>query len=258
MKRMKLGKHRITMYDSIEELPMVRFQKYNKCLMIDAGLGSDLRAIDMHLTRTSEYIRKGELENAATEMDNLRITLYNVQNGLTPHFLALTALITNADGEDTTDVSDDALMALYERLSDATVKDADDTLSSVKKKLERELNAYFPERQETASVKEFYDIIKERSLLVLENVVSGESEERDELMKELTSTLLTKEKPQKYTGKSNVEIAYDKSFIGSCIAIQQNLGIDAKNMTVIEYYRAIEYLEKQSEKGMNARSARRF
>ena len=45
MKKMTLGTHKVVMYDSIEELPIVRFQKYNKMLMLDAGLGSDVTDI---------------------------------------------------------------------------------------------------------------------------------------------------------------------------------------------------------------------
>ena len=65
MKKMKLGEHSVVMFDSIEELPIVRFQKYNKMLMLDAGLGSDLTALDAHLARVGEFIKTGETDNAA-------------------------------------------------------------------------------------------------------------------------------------------------------------------------------------------------
>ena len=80
MKKMTLGMHKVVMYDSIEELPIVRFQKYNKMLLLDAGLGSDVSALDGHLARVSEYIKANDLANAAAEIDNLRQTLFNVQN----------------------------------------------------------------------------------------------------------------------------------------------------------------------------------
>ena len=59
---MNLGTHKVVMYDSIEELPIVRFQKYNKMLMLDAGLGSDVTALDGHLARVSEYIKAGDYQ----------------------------------------------------------------------------------------------------------------------------------------------------------------------------------------------------
>ena len=54
---MKLGEHSVTMFDSIEEVPLVRVQKYNTMLRLDAGLGSDLTALDAHLARVGEFIK---------------------------------------------------------------------------------------------------------------------------------------------------------------------------------------------------------
>ena len=46
MVKAKIGKHEVEIYDTIEELPMVRFHKYQKLLLIDAGIGSDITAFD--------------------------------------------------------------------------------------------------------------------------------------------------------------------------------------------------------------------
>ena len=136
---MNLGTHKVVMYDSIEELPIVRFQKYNKMLMLDAGLGSDVTALDGHLARVSEYIKAGDLTNAAGEIDNLRQTLFNVQNGLTPHFMSLIPLMAEVDGEPLTDLSDENLQRVYDRLKDVTMKAYEGAASEVKKKSRRSL-----------------------------------------------------------------------------------------------------------------------
>ena len=140
---MTLGTHKVVMYDSIEELPIVRFQKYNKMLMLDAGLGSDVTALDGHLARVSEYIKAGDLTNASAEIDNLRQTLFNVQNGLTPHFMSLIPLMAEVDGEPLTDLSDENLTAVYDRLKDVTRGQYNEEYDSVKKKIEDEIEKYF-------------------------------------------------------------------------------------------------------------------
>ena len=134
---MNLGSHKVTLYESIEELPIVRFQKYNKMLMLDAGLGSDLTALDAHLARVSEFIKNNELQDAAGEIDNLRQTLFNVQNGLTPHFMSLIPLMAEVDGEPLTDLSDENIQAVYDRLKDVTLKAYEGAASEVKKKNRR-------------------------------------------------------------------------------------------------------------------------
>ena len=245
MKKMKLGEHSVVMFDSIEELPIVRFQKYNKMLMLDAGLGSDLTALDAHLARVGEFIKAGETDNAAREIDNLRQTLFNVQNGLTPHFMSLIPLMAEVDGEPLTDLSDENIQRVYDRLKDVTMKAYEGAASEVKKKIEEELKAYFNQGGESAASKEYYELMRRRALLMLDEI--GDGRDRSEEIRAIESRMVRSDKPRVFQGERNAEVLYDKNFVGCCIAIAQNLNMDAKQMTVLEYYRAIEVLEEQQK-----------
>ncbi len=57
MKKVKLNGHKVVIYDSIDELPIVRFHKYSKMLLVDAGVGSDINDCDAHIERATRYIR---------------------------------------------------------------------------------------------------------------------------------------------------------------------------------------------------------
>ena len=245
MKKMKLGEHSVVMFDSIEELPIVRFQKYNKMLMLDAGLGSDLTALDAHLARVGEFIKAGETDNAAREIDNLRQTLFNVQNGLTPHFMSLIPLMAEVDGEPLTDLSDENIQRVYDTLKDVTMKAYEGAASEVKKKIEEELKAYFNQGGESAASKEYYELMRRRALLMLDEISDGR--DRSEEIRAIESQMVRSDKPRVFQGERNAEVLYDKNFVGCCIAIAQNLNMDAKQMTVLEYYRAIEVLEEQQK-----------
>ena len=242
---MTLGTHKVVMYDSIEELPIVRFQKYNKMLLLDAGLGSDVSALDGHLARVSEYIKANDLANASAEIDNLRQTLFNVQNGQTPHFLSLIPLMAEIDGEPLTDISDENLQAVYERLKDVTFGQYEQTATEVKKKIEAELKAYFNQGGESAASKEYYELMRRRALLMCDEIADGR--DRSEEIRAIESQMVRSDKPRDFQGQRNAEVLYDKNFVGCCIAIAQNLNMDAKKMTVLEYYRAIEDLEEQQK-----------
>ena len=233
------------MFDSIEELPIVRFQKYNKMLMLDAGLGSDLTALDAHLARVGEFIKAGETDNAAREIDNLRQTLFNVQNGLTPHFMSLIPLMAEVDGEPLTDLSDENIQRVYDTLKDVTMKAYEGAASEVKKKIEEELKAYFNQGGESAASKEYYELMRRRALLMLDEI--GDGRDRSEEIRAIESQMVRSDKPRVFQGDRNAEVLYDKNFVGCCIAIAQNLNMDAKQMTVLEYYRAIEVLEEQQK-----------
>ena len=47
----------IKLYDSIDELPIVNFQKYNKYILIDSGLGSDIESVDEHIVNLAKLIK---------------------------------------------------------------------------------------------------------------------------------------------------------------------------------------------------------
>jgi hypothetical protein len=233
------------MYDDINELPIVRFQQYNKMLMIDAGLGETVDAFDAHLARVGEYIKHGEMENANREIDNVRQTLWNVQNGMTPHFMSLIPLIAEIDGEPNNDMSDDGIKATYEKLKHVTLGEYEKASKEVKKKIEGDLEKYFHQGGVSAESKEYWELVRRKALLQLDEITEG-SDHREEIAA-LDSQRVRVEKPRIFQGDRNAEVLYDKNFVGCCIAIAQNLNMDAKRMTVLEYYRAIEVLEEQQK-----------
>ena len=49
MKTIDTGKHVIKLYDSVDELPIGAYQRYNKFLLIDAGIGSSIDDFDAHI-----------------------------------------------------------------------------------------------------------------------------------------------------------------------------------------------------------------
>ena len=97
----------------------------------------------------------------------------------------------------------------------------------------------------SAESKEYYELVRRKALLQLDEIETG-ADHREEI-KALDSQKARVEKPRIFRGDRNAEVLYDKNFVGCCIAIAQNLNMDAKRMTVLEYYRAIEVLEEQQK-----------
>lgn len=139
MKTEKIGRHRIELYDSIDELTTERFFTYNKMLLIDSGIGSDMQAIDDHITRLLRYLKTDKKEEAAQELINMRSSFYFVIENLSPKYLSFAALVYKVDGKLVTDFSDENLTRLVERFSSwgADVGFLDRAIEAVKKKLKR-------------------------------------------------------------------------------------------------------------------------
>lgn len=54
-------------------------------------------------------------------------------------------------------------------------------------------------------------------------------------------------KPKNFLGKDSEEIKYDKQFESACMVINQKTNMNAKSMTVLEFYNTLTNLQKQAE-----------
>ena len=133
MRKLTINNHIYEIYDSIDDMPIVNFQKFNKLLLIDSGLGSDIDSIDSHLVNLAKLI-KTDIAKANQEIQNLRQTLYLIAANISPKYLAFTALIHSIDGKINTDLSDDNLKNILESMNKIKNYILIDILLSVKKK----------------------------------------------------------------------------------------------------------------------------
>lgn len=256
MRDIKLGQHKVVMYNAIDELPMVRFHKYNKMLLVDAGLGSDLSAVDAHIERVVRYIKADRRQEAAQEMENLRQNIYLTMQQLTPRNLAFAVLVKELDSKPCDDISDEGLQKVVDALMDVPVKEMTAEMDAVKKKIDDELTLYFPEDFDSADEKEYFDIMKRRTQIMLETVLNGDTAERQGEIDRLTDELVLFTKPRKFTGSESVEIQHDKQYEDMCLVLSQELHQNPKNFTVMEFYNAYHYIKKQRKRQKGGLKAR--
>ena len=136
--------HKVRMYDAIDELPIVRFQKFQKYILVDAGIGGDVLAFDRHCEKMRRYMGKGNTELAMQEAQNLRQCVYLIQEGLNPAHRAFACLVESIDGERMDDLSDAGIARALEKLGGMTAGQAASELGAVKKKNRRGTINLFP------------------------------------------------------------------------------------------------------------------
>lgn len=241
MKVGKVNKHTVEMYDSIDELPIQRFQKYNKYLLIDSGVGSDLQDVLNHIDRAKIYIKANPVM-AATELENLRQSIYLVREEMSPKHMAFAVLVNKIDDEEMNDISDAGLKKVLEILSEAKKGWLDGVLNSVKKKIDRELSLYFPGKFDDATQKEYFDNLREHTKIKLQEIISGE--DMEQYRKAIETRLALLSKPRIFWGAKSVEIEYDKQFEEMCLILSHNLQVNPYSMTVLQFYNAFDYLKK--------------
>lgn len=137
MKKMLINNKIVSVYDSIDEMPIVNFQKYNKYLLIDSGIGSDVDDIDSHITKIARYIKSNDSKKAMLELQNMRQCMYMINSEISPKYLAFAALVQSVDGKEVTDLSDDSLKDLLKEIKHVRHSKIVDFLFWIKKKLRR-------------------------------------------------------------------------------------------------------------------------
>ena len=248
MVTVKIGKHTVEMYDAIDELPIVRFHKYQKLLLIDAGVGADIVAFDQRIEKTRRYLMDGKTDKAQQELENLRQTVFLIQSEINPKHRAFAALVTKIDGKDCNDISDVALADLLDLLKDAPEKELTAQLEAVKKKIDTELRLYFPGLFADSEIKEYYDILKKRTMAVLANIIAGvkNPDETPEIEK-LTTALITYSNPKTFAGSDGVEIQFDRQFENLCLVLSEQLHVQPKDYTVLEFYNAFDFVKERAK-----------
>ena len=252
MVTINIGTHIVEMYDAIDELPIVRFHKYQKLLLVDAGIGADIVAFDQRIEKTRRFMMDNKREQAQQELENLRQCVWLIQSGINPRNRAFAVLVTKIDGRECTDISDNELERVLDELQDVPQKELTARLDAVKKKIDGELMLYFPAIFNDSTVKEYFDIVKRRTIAVLENIVAGMAKPDATLeIEKLTTALITYTKPQVFAGSDGVEIQFDRQFENLCLALSEQLHVKPKEYSVLEFYNAFDFLQekaKQAEK----------
>lgn len=235
----------VKVYDSIDEMPIINFQKYNKYLLIDSGIGSDADDIDAHIVKVAKYIKANDNKKALQELQNMRQNMYMVNNEISPKYLAFAALIHSVNGKKTNDLSDDGLKKLLNDLKEVKHSVVIDFLLWLKKKVTSELETYFPGDFTNPKEKDAYDKLKNRTLLVLDEIIN--STDNSEQIDIIDAMLLSLHIPKSFIGSESVEVKYDKQFESTCLLISQKTSMEAKKMTVLEFYNAIDNIKQQAE-----------
>lgn len=251
MKELQLNGHKVRIYDSIDALPITRFHSYNRMLLVDAGVGSDISDFDNHIERMVRYIRKGDNDSAAKELENMRQNVYMIMSGQSVRDLSFACLVASIDDEPCNDMSQEALQRIVETLGGATRGELTEAYQSAKKKIDNDLSLYFPSLFDDVTTREYYDIVKRLTLTNLERIADGDTTERKDMAEQLREKLVLFQKPKVFTGHDGLEVRHDKEFETMCLAITKETGRDAKRMTVLEYYNAYEYLREKSRQTQN-------
>lgn len=132
----KVGKHEVELYDSVHNLPILRFQRFNKYLMQSCDIGNTFEDFDTSTQKTVQFLKKKMLTEAINEMENRRQTVFNAFNEFTPMGKALAVLVKRINKEHFYDFSPNSLDRVLVKLDNIgfSYSEAIEKVNEVKKK----------------------------------------------------------------------------------------------------------------------------
>jgi hypothetical protein len=99
--------------------------------------------------------------------------------------------------------------------------------------------------------REYYDAVKNLTVKMLAQIYDGETEQTKTVIDGIREQLLLFSKPKRFTGRDGLEVTHDKEFATMCLLITKETGAEAKQMNVLEYYNAYDYIRQKARKTQN-------
>jgi len=123
--------------ESIKELPIDRYTEFQKYLLQDSGIGSDIESVYRHFEKIDVFLAAGKLQEAINERTNQHFNLFMMLNKISITHLSFACLVSSIDGNQVTDYSESNLLLISSRLGKLGFiqNDLEKILEDVKKKL---------------------------------------------------------------------------------------------------------------------------
>lgn len=255
METKTLNGKKVKYYDSIDELPIVNYQKFNKYVLFSANVGNDINSVVQHHANILKLIDIDK-NKAKLELSNTIQSLLFIENNVNTDLLAFACLIHSIDDVVVTDFSDANLKAIIESLNGEKFSLVKKILNHLKKKLTSELDAYYPEYfSVNHTEKKNRQMMIKYTRLQLKLILAKDEEARNEIREKImamTHKIYSLYRVLPMSGKDTYEIKYDKYFESSCMAIAQETGLDPYKLTVLQFYGLLENLHKQAKQKLKA------
>lgn len=244
MRTENINGHKIEFYDSIEQLPIVRFHAYSKYMLVAAGIGDNITDIDSHMAQIIEYV-KHDTNKAIKEIMNLRQALYVVATKQDIRHKGFLNLVYSVDRKVWEDFSESGLDALYKLINGATEAEVRKMEAEIIHAIDDGLATYFPKMFDSSEDKNMAEIMRKITLLKLDEIINGDS--RGDEINALEKELVNYKMPKNFEGENKEDVEFDKRFEDMCLVISREFNSNAKKFTTMEFYSAYENLQKQSE-----------
>lgn len=248
MKILENNGHKVALYASAEEMPIKRYNKFQKYLLVESGVGSDVESAGRHLSKLFEFIGGSMKDESLVEAKNLFYNFYMIQQEENLPAMALACLVASIDEEPVVDLSEENLKVIVEKLSffGFTQKEVKARIDEIKKKIASELKRYVPSFFNSGDNFEFFANVKRKALLLAEEEETGVPNVEE--MEKIDRYFLEQSKPHNFDADSeeNAVLRHDLNYESLCAVLENNGVHSPQNLSTMQFYHRLEYFKKQA------------
>lgn len=111
------GSESVLLYQTPQELPAGRYSRFQYWLLREAGIGHGAGAIEQHFHTVTALLAGNRAEAAADALALLHYSFADTLDEFSPRHLAFGCLVAEVSGQPVSDVSEEGLRRLLDRLS---------------------------------------------------------------------------------------------------------------------------------------------
>lgn len=241
----KVGNHTIKRYSSVDDMPIDIFMSFMLYLIVDSGIGSDVDAINEHDRNIIQFAKKEDYKKIIQEVVNRNECLNQIISKSSPEFMAYAVTVKSIDGIEIFDHSDEGCKLIVKRLIEfkATKGFLGGAVEFLRKKLEGEIDYYFPENSDKSNEVTVSSKRKKRLLSTLDELINEKSNQEE--IQDIDDFIFSMIRPKNYSGETGFIKRYKKSYEDMSFILSQHTSINPKKMTTLEYFNSWEIVKKQ-------------
>lgn len=154
MKEISVANHKVTIWDSVEEMPIVRWNKMQKFLMIEGAAGGGIEGLVARLNKINALMKEEKHEKRvnAEVMDIIQGIRF-AESGINPKSMAFACLVASIDERMCNDISDEGLRSTSILLENISKAEQDAIVDGVKKKFKPSWRHIFHRGKQTTETR---------------------------------------------------------------------------------------------------------
>lgn len=252
MKTIEFEGHKVEIYNSPEDMPMKRYNRFNKFLMIDNEVGFSFEDYNKRSAKTYSFMKRGMNKEAMQELKNRNQMVFNAFMEYNPKGRAMAILVHSINNTVFRDYSGDGLDKVLDELEKIgfAQRIASQTVDEAKKKIESQLSKYFPSRFKSYDGVQFNNELIKMSLLEVRGILYGSSEELENQIGRHDKNMLSMNTPSSWNinAKDNMERRMEIDFEKYLFAVAEHTKIDVEEVSVYRFYALEEFIREKLSK----------